>query len=123
LTEELNGAEAPQTDQPTQDDLDGIPEWAHPLVKQYGRSMFALVLNAGMSQQAAAVLNEIVSKHRSIHGQRALAILADAFNQVSNAYAEAKKWDPELLAQCDRDCQLAFSKSVQPVTPAILLAH
>ena len=118
MTEELNGPE-----QPSVDDLEDLPDWARPVAEKYGRSMFGLVLNAGMSQQAAAVLNEIVGKHQSTHGQRAIRIIADAFNQVSNAYVERMGWDAEVLAQCDRDCLLAFSKSVQPVTPAILLAH
>lgn len=119
MTEETQAA----AEQPSEEDLSDIPDWAKPIAKQYGRSMFALVLNAGMAQQAAAVLNEIVGKHQSVHGQRAVRIIADTFNQVSNSYVERMGWSPETLAQCDRDCQLAFSKSIQVATPAILLEH
>lgn len=114
----LNGQESASVDA-----LEDVPEWARPIAAKYGRSMFALVLNAGMAQQAAAVLNEIVGKHHSAHGQRAIRVLADTFNQVSNSYVEQMGWDAETLAQCDRDCQLAFSQSIQVATPAILLEH
>ena len=88
-----------------------------PIVAQYGRSMFALVMNAGMCGQAASVLAGLVEKHQSVHSAQALRIIADAFNQISNAYVKQMGWTEELVAQCDRDVQRAFAgKIVVPGT-------
>ena len=83
-----------------------------PVVAQYGRSMFALVMNAGMCGQAASVIAGLVEKHQSIHSAQALSVIADAFNQISNAYVKQMGWSEELVAQCDRDVQLAFAGKI-----------
>ena len=83
-----------------------------PVVAQYGRSMFALVMNAGMCGQAAQVLGGLVEKHQSLHSAQALRVIADAFNQVSNAYVKQMGWTEELVAQCDRDVQRAFAGKI-----------
>lgn len=120
MKEEMNGTDVTEG---AKDSFEDMPEWGREVARKYGRSMFALVLNAGMAQQATAALNEVINKHQSRHGQRALAIIADAFNQVSNAYVLQMGWDAETLAQCDRDCQLAYSKSIQLAPAGILLAN
>lgn len=77
--------------------------------RKYGREIFALVMNAGMAQQAVAELVRVVQRHGSRSGAHAAGVVAQAFNQVSNAYVALQGWDEALLAQCDRDIQLAFS--------------
>ena len=82
------------------------------MAQQYGRSLFGLVMNAGMAGQATAVLGGLVRKHSSQHNAHALTVLANAFNQVSNAYVAQMGWSKELVAQCDRDCQMAFASRI-----------
>lgn len=79
------------------------------VARKYGRSMFALVMNAGMAQQAAQALATLAQKHASRSGLHAVGMLSSAFNQVSNELVQLQGWDEALLAQCDRDIQLAFS--------------
>ena len=88
-----------------------------PVVAQYGRSMFALVMNAGMCGQAASVLGGLVEKHQSLHSAQALSVIADAFNQISNAYVKQMGWAEELVAQCDRDVQRAFAGKIVVAGP------
>ena len=87
------------------------------VAEAYGREMFALVMNAGVAQQAAAVLGQVVEHHRSQHGAHAVGVLANAFNALSNEYVKEKGWKAETLAQCDRDIQMAFKgKLIVPGT-------
>lgn len=80
-----------------------------PVAKQYGREMFSFVMAAGMASQAAEVLAQQAQKHRSRHATAAIAVLANSFNSISNAYAAKQGWDEGSLAQCDRDIRLAFA--------------
>ncbi len=82
---------------------------------KYGRDMFALVMNAGMAGQATAELARQAQKHGSNKAAHAVGVVAQAFNQVSNAYVVLKGWDEGTLAQCDRDIQLAFAGKIQVV--------
>ena len=91
------------------------------VAQKYGRSMFGLVMNAGMAGQAAALLAQAADKHKSQHSLHAVSVLAQAFNQVSNAYVKQMGWDEALIAQCDRDIQLAFKSKIIAPGSAILL--
>ena len=93
-----------------------------PVAKIYGLDMVALVYNAAMAQQAAAVLSEQAQKHNSRKALHALGIMSEAFNQVSNAMVLVKGWSPEQIAQCERDLQRAWAGKVQVVSP-LVLAH
>ncbi len=93
-----------------------------PVVEKHGRELFALVMNAGLGRQAAEVLSTMAQKHHSQHGLRAAGMLADCFNQVSNAYCAKMEWTQEQLAECDRDIQMAFrTKLIVPETGSIVL--
>jgi hypothetical protein len=94
------------------------------VARKYGREMFALVMNAGVSQQAASVLAGLVEKHRSQHGLHAIGVLTQSFNQLSNQYVKKMGWTGEELVQCDRGIQMAFkSKLIVPGESGILLSH
>lgn len=92
-----------------------------PVAAKYGREMFALVMNAGMASQAAEVLVGQVRKHSSRAGLHAVGVLTQAFNQVSNAYCKLKEWDEGILAQCDRDIQMAFAGKIVAPGSALVL--
>lgn len=92
-----------------EDEMLDIDPVMRPVVIKYGRKMWALVMNAGMAGQAADVLAVIVQKHQSKHGAHAVGVLAQSFNQLSNAYVEEMGWEEGLVAQCDRDIQLAYA--------------
>ena len=100
-----------------------VPREFWPVVDKYGREMFALVMNAGVAGQAASVLASVLQKHHSKHGIHAVGMLANAFNQTSNAYVKKMGWSEELVAQCDRDVQLAFAGKLVPPEGNILLLN
>ena len=114
MNEEVNGVDA-------EEEMLDIPPAFHSVVKQYGREMFALVMNAGMGGEAAKVLSAFVQKHQSHHSAHALGVLASSFNQISNAYVKQMGWSEELVAQCDRDCQLAHKNQIIMPGSSILL--
>lgn len=95
-------------------DLD-LPLEFRGVAAKYGRKMFTLVFNAGMSSQAAQVLMNFAEKHRSQHSLSALEILVSSFNEVSNDYCKLQGWDEGMIAQCDRDIRLAFKHKI--ITP------
>lgn len=90
------------------EDLSSIPPEFHEVVRKYGREMYALVMNAGMAGQAAMVLGAICEQVADPRMSHAVGVLATSFNQIANALVVAKGWDEALIAQCDRDIQLAF---------------
>lgn len=92
-----------------------------PVAAQYGRPMFALVHNAGMAGQAAEVLGRLVAKHSSQHSSHALGVLVVAFNQTSNALCVREGWTQEMLAQCERDIQLAFKGKLHVAGTSLIL--
>lgn len=110
-------------EQETQDTFEDIESCFRPVASRYGREMFALVMNAGMAGQAAQVLATLAQKHGSRGGVHAVGVVSNSFNQVANALIVAKGWDEGTLAQCDKDCQLAFAGRIQVVggTSPILL--
>ena len=99
-------------------DLDPI---FRPVANKYGRDMFALVMNAGLCSQATEILMGLASKHHSQHSMHALGVLSNGFNEISSAYCKLQGWDAGMLAQCDRDIQLAFAGRVQVPGNAIIL--
>ncbi|MFA6036384.1 MAG: hypothetical protein WC759_05530, partial [Candidatus Micrarchaeia archaeon] len=103
------------------DEMLDVEACFRPVAQRYGREMFALVMNAGMAGQAAAVLVEQVGKHHSRGGMHALGVLTQSFNQVSSAYCKMKGWTEGDLVQCDRDLQLAFAGKIQVPGQALIL--
>jgi len=93
------------------------------VAKEYGRSMFALVLNAGMGGEAARILGEVLQRQHSRHGVQALRHLVSVFNQVSNAYVIRQGWTQEDLAACEQAIKLAFAGKVAIEESKIILAH
>lgn len=100
-----------------------VPKEFWPVVDKYGREMFALVMNAGVAGQAASVLATLAGKHGSRAGQHAVGVLAQAFNQTSNAYVKKMGWTEAEVAQCDRDVQLAFAGKLAVPEGNILLLN
>lgn len=90
---------------------------------KYGRGMVALVYGAGMSSEAMKTLAAEAARHRSAPGRHALVVLSDVFNQTATALAKKEGWTEEMMAQCDRDIQLAFAGSVQAAETRIILEH
>ena len=100
-------------EQPKEDQFLDIQPCFRPVAKQYGREIFALVLNSGMARQAMEVLGGLANKHQSRHGMAAAQVMANAYNGAASALCKAKGWDEGLLAQVDRDIQLAFRSQIQ----------
>jgi len=110
-----------QVDQPLPEaNTDLAPEFREVAAK-YGREMFTLVFNAGLSSQAAQVLVNFANKHQSRHTLHATGVLATAFNEISNAYCKKMGWEEGMLAQCDRDIGLAFQQKIIMPTSSIIL--
>ena len=98
-----------------------LPAEFRPVAQKYGRAMFALVFDAGMCSQATTVLAAFAEKQRSRHTTHAVKVLAEAFNQISSAYAKQMGWGEGVLQQCDRDIGLAWQGKVQVQGSAIIL--
>lgn len=105
----------------TKDGLEGIPKHFHGVVELHGRALFATVMNAAVAGEAVQVLGDLVNKHRSQHGMKALRVLAGSYNQASNAYVIQMGWTPEQLAHCQRDIQLAHQGQIIVPGSAIIL--
>lgn len=105
----------------TDTSLEDVPPHFHEVVGKYGKEMYLCVMHAGMGGQATAALNEILQRHQSRKGLHGLAMLAQGFNYISNAYCVEMGWTEEMLAQCDRDCQLAARTAIIPTGSRILL--
>ena len=103
-----------------EENLDLPPEFREVAAK-YGRPMFTLVFNAGMSSQAAQVLVNFANKHKSQHSMHAVGVLTKSFNEISNAYCKMNGWDEGILSQCDRDIGLAFQHKIITPTNKIIL--
>jgi len=106
----MNNTESPAIDKP--DEFLDIEPAFREVAQKYGRSMFALVYNAGMARQAIGVLLGQAEKHRSGAILKAAQVLGQAFNVASAAYVAQMKWDEGTLAQCDRDIGLAFAGKI-----------
>ena len=104
-------------------EMEGLDACFAEVVETYGRSMFALIMNAGLAQEGMTKLAAVIEKHQSRGGQAALQILGRAFNQLSNAYVQSQGWAPELLAQCERDIQRAYAGWVAVADSLIIVEH
>lgn len=82
-----------------EDTFEDVPEVFRPVAKEFGRELFALVMNAGMAGQAAEVLGQLVA--RSPEGQHALHTFARIFNHLSSEYVRKMGWGEERVAQCE----------------------
>ena len=106
------------------DEFLDIGEIFRPIAREYGRDMFALVMNAGMARQAAEVLGQAASASRSAEVLHAIRVLAEAFNQLSNDYVKKMGWSEERLSECDQAIMRAFAGGLSIVEkPKIILAH
>ena len=102
---------------PEKEQFPDIDPAFRPVCAQYGKEMFALVMNAGMAIQAAQVLAAAAAKHRSQHSAHAVGVLSTAFNHVASALAKREGWDEGMLAACDRDIARAWQGKIQVVQP------
>ena len=98
-----------------EDEMLDITEALRPVAKQYGRELFAVVMATGICTVAMQHLGELVQRTASRKGASALNILGQHFNQVLIAYCTGQGWTEGLIAQCDRDVQIALRQSI--VTP------
>ena len=110
---------------PTEDQFLDLQPCFRPVAKQYGRELFALVMNTGMTREATSVLAQLATKHHSKHGMHAVQVVANSYNSVANALCQAKGWNEGLLAQVERDIQLAFHSQIQVVdgSSPLILQH
>lgn len=109
--------------EPTEDLMQDIDPIFHGVVRKHGRSMFALVMSAGMGGEAARVAGEVFSRQHSSHGIEALRTLISVFNQVSNAYVTQMGWTQEQLGACEQDIKVAFAGKLEVVKSPIVLLH
>lgn len=79
------------------------------VVEQYGEEIVACVLDAGLCSEAVEKLVGVGRATQRWEVLAAVTVLARAYNSMSSAYCKEKGWSEELLAQCDRDLQLAFA--------------
>jgi len=101
----------------TEDSTEGVDSVFHPIIKEYGRSMFATLINAQQATATAEVLNIIVGRLQNEHGRTALAALIEAFNQLSAAYVAKMDWTPERIEACRKELQAVLQSAVlKPVS-------
>jgi len=74
--------------------------------------MVACVLDAGLCSEAVKELVRIGQATKRSEVLAAVTVLARAYNEISSRYCQGQGWSEELLAQCDRDLQLAFAKKL-----------
>jgi hypothetical protein len=89
-----------------------LPAQLANVVMKHGRPMVALVFGAGLGSEAMKVLGELADRSRDGRVLRAVRVLAQVYNEVSTAYAKQAEWTEGMLAECDRDIQLAFSAQI-----------
>ena len=102
-------------------DLTGIESAFHDVVRAHGRELFCAVCNSGMVGQAVIILGQLVEKHHSMAGQKALGIIAAAYNQTVAQICDRFAWTPEQIAACDQDIKEAFATKIVVATPKIAL--
>lgn len=83
--------------------VEGIDPEFHYIVKEYGRSMFATLVNASQANASAAFLNVLVTRLQNDEGRQALSDLIGAFNQLNNAYIAEMKWSEERMVACRKE--------------------
>lgn len=106
---------------PEVDEMLDIEECFRPVAREHGRSMFALVMAAGMAGEAMQVLGKVLGNQHSTHGVHAAQVIGQCFNQLSNAYVTQMGWTEAQLVACDTAVKLAFqSRIVVPGSSSIL---
>lgn len=103
------------------DTFEDIPAEFRPVAQKYGRELYSTVLAIGLSRQAAEKLYDFVAKHHSRHALIALQTLLDSYNGMSSGFVASRGWTEELLAQCDRDLQLAWAGKLVTVERKLVL--
>lgn len=88
------------------DDFKDIDETFRPVAKEFGRGIFALVMNAGIAGEAAARLAQEV---RTPEARHALHTLARIFNETSSALVKEAGWGEERVAQCESAIKAAWA--------------
>ena len=104
----------------TEDSTEGIEPEFHSIVKEYGRSMFATLINAGQANSTAEVLSIIVTRLQNAHGRDALAALVQTFNQLNVAYLAEMQWDEKRMVACNKEIQAVMQIKVLRQVPTIL---
>lgn len=107
----------------TEDSVEGLPPEFHSIVKEYGRSMFATLTNAGQANATAEVLNVLVTRLpvlESGQGRDALVGLIGAFNQLNVAYLAEMGWSEERMTACRKELDAAMQTTILKSIPSIL---
>lgn len=103
-------------------DCTGIQECFHSVVEKYGREIFLCIYHSNMAGKAMEMLAEQAQKRQSRTIAHAAGVMGTSYNTVVELLGMKYGWTAELLAQVDRDSQLAWAASVQEAeTPKIWL--
>ena len=89
-----------------------IPKEFEGVAQAHGEEMLQAVLDAGLCSEAVGKLVEIGRASGRGDILPAVRVLARAYNRISSVYCKEKGWTEEMLAQCDRDLQLAFAGKI-----------
>ena len=99
----------------TEDSVEGVDPEFHAIIKEYGRSMFATMINASQANATAEVLTMILNRLQNNDGRNALLALLQAFNQLTNAYVAEMDWSEERMMECQKEINAVMQTMV--VTP------
>lgn len=103
-----------------EDSVEGLAPEFHSIIKEYGRSMFATLINAGQANATAEVLNVIVTRLQNDQGRDALVGLIGAFNQLNAAYLAEMGWSKERIMACRKEMDAVMQTTILKAAPAIL---
>lgn len=104
-----------------EDLFEDVPEVFRPVAKEFGRDLFALVMNAGMAAQAAEVLGVVVARTQSHEAHHALTMLVRIFNQLSSDYVRKMGWDDAEVARCESGIKAAWAGKIAVAPAGIIL--
>jgi hypothetical protein len=74
--------------------------------------MVALVYGAGMASEAVKVLTELSQRSKNREVLHAVTVLAQAYNEISTAYAKGQGWTEGELNSCDSAINQAFAAQI-----------
>ena len=80
--------------------------------EKHGGEMLQAVLDAGLCSEAVGKLVDVSRAMQRPEVMAAVMVLARAYNRLSTEYCKGKGWTEAMLAECDRDLQLAFAGKV-----------
>lgn len=92
-------------------ELEGVPEEMHEVVRTHGRALWVLVWNSNMAREALGEVGRMAEKHRSGTLQTAVRVLGDVWADCSASYAKAAGWEQEAVDACARDILLAMQRA------------